>query len=143
MQPGGFFPGKQFQQPGWVFYRTDLTPERYQALRRAFAEFDGFDFDTSALKWYPLFPGGCCAGTHRHTMCSHVVADVYSRRDVGILRPRELFKPFTQHTPATIRHALEASSETRLNQPPRPVVDRCVQQLTPQNLLTAAVRTRR
>lgn len=134
--PGGFYRGKQYRVSGWLSVRTDLTKKQYMALRRAFAQYNDYTFDTGALKWYPCFPSGCCAGGIGRTMCSHVVADVYSRAEVGIL-DRDDMLPFAKNTPRHIHDAMTEHPESRFGMLP-PVERRTVAAVTHSSLLRAA-----
>ena len=135
---GEFYAGKQYRADGWVTFRTDLGRDRYEALRDAFAEYSGSKLDDQAFWWYPIFRSGCCTRTNLgYTMCSHVVADVYSRWDVAILPDRDELMPFTKNTPASLFEAIRARPESRANYAPKAVTDRNVAATTSSNLLAA------
>lgn len=133
---GGFYKDKQYTSPGWKSVKTMLTRQQYLDLRQAFDDYNGSIFDESALKWYLCFPSGCCTMTNRgYTMCSHVVADVYSRPEIGIFKDRDDLIPFTKNTPAILYDLIRALPTTEHNAMPTPVINRNVNYMTPANLL--------
>lgn len=135
---GDFYKGKEFQNSGWKTIRTDLSPERYNALRSAFADYKDYRFDMRALKWYACFPSGCCTRTNSgYTMCSHVVADVFSREDVHIIEERDSVMPFTSVTPARLYAIMFDLSTSRHGHVPAPVAARSMAAMSEGSLMRA------
>lgn len=104
----GWYSGKLFTR-SWETLRHDVTKEQYEATKRLMEKYRGWRFDNRGWRWGVFCHTSACTSNYGKTMCSRLIAEVYSNPDVGLIDPDDVM-PTNEATPALIYEILEKQS---------------------------------
>lgn len=108
-QCAGWLPNRTMQR-SWIVLDHQVTTFQRQRIRELLDEYNGQAFDTAGWRCGVLCGSTACIGAQR-TMCSRMIAEVYSHPDVRLLDPEDVEPCFTM-TPPRIYELLEPHSRT-------------------------------